>query len=275
MKIYLDVALITSTVITLICLEVTARIVHRTLSSKRAFIAGSIGGLSSLIIVIPSYSYTIAVLITVIKILSFPLITAAAFGVKSFRDLIRNTAIFTGANLVYTGIVLILWELSGTKVVYLHNYTIYFNISILQIAIAVIITYALLTAIEIVRKISDNTDKYIATYVCGNYQLSVPAVADTGNKLCDSFTRAPVVIFYCDDLYFHYGLDTPQALGAGKFRLLPFDTINGSGILPVTYNGKVEIGSDNVKYTDLRCCIGITRSNGSRSRAIFNPVILE
>lgn len=275
MKIYLDVALITNTVVTLLCLEMTARIVHRTIINKRAFIASSIGGLTCVLIVFQANSYPVAVIITVIKLLSFPLITAIAFKSKSIADLIRNTAIFFVANLVYMGIVLIIWELSDTKIIYIRNYTIYFNVSLLKITIAVIITYFLLTLIDILRNLSSRCDKFSATYSCGNYRLSIPAIADTGNKLCDCFTSTPVVIFYCDDLYFHFDLDSPEALAVGKFRLIPFDTINGGGLIPVTYGGKVEISDEKTKYTDLRCCVGITRSNGSKSRAIFNPQIIN
>lgn len=275
MKIYLDVALITNTAVTLLCLEMTAKIIHRTIANKRAFIASSVGGLTSLMIVLTADSYPVAVLITVLKLLSFPLIAAIAFKFKSITNLVRNTAVFFAANLLYVGIVLLLWELSDTKIIFIRNYTIYFNVSIFKLTVSVIITYILLTAVEMVRKISNTADKYSATYTCGNYHLSIPAIADTGNRLCDRFSSTPVVIFYCDDLYFHFDLDSPEVLSSGKFRLLPFDTISGSGLIPVTYGGKVEIYDESSRFTDLRCCVGITRSNGKGARAIFNPEIIN
>ena len=273
MKIYIDIAIITNTVITLICIEAAAKLINTKISNKRAFIAALFGGMTSLLIAVPANQYSVAVLITIIKLLSFPIISLIAFKYKGIAKLIRNTLILFAENLAYTGIVLVLWEFSDTKLIYIRNYTIYFNISILQITIAVAATYAVLTVIEIIKKASDSSDNFNALYTCGNYRLCVPAVADTGNKLCDCFTRTPVVIIYCDDLYYYYGLDSPCAFSSGKFRLLPFETINGGGLIPVTYSGELTIYDDNKSYKDLKCCIGIKRSCGTKSRAIFNPRI--
>lgn len=275
MKIYLDVAMITNTVITLVCIEATAKICHKKLGNKRGFMAAGIGGLTSLLIVFNAATYTSALIITMIKFISFPTIALTAFGYKRLSELIKFTSIFAAAKLLYAGIVLIFWELSDTKIIFMRNYTIYFNISIFKLTISVVLTYAALTVIEIIRKASASASVFVATYSCGNYQLSVPAVADTGNKLCDCFSNEPVVIFYCDELYYHFGLDSIDSLSPGRFRLIPYETINGGGLLPVTYSGKIEIYSDDKIHTDLRCCVGVKKSNGSRSRAIFNPEIIR
>ncbi len=276
MKIYLDAAIITNTIVTLICLELTARIINKRISNKRVFAASLVGGLTSLLIAVSADKFYIAVIITIIKFLSFPIIVIIALKYNGLMRMIKNTVVFFAANLVYIGIVLLLWEFSDTKIIYIRNYTVYFNISILKLTIAVIITYALLTMIEVIKRISENAGKkYVAIYTHGNYQLTIPAVSDTGNKLCDSFSHEPIVVFYCDDLFFHYDLDSPESLVSGKFRLLPFETINGSGLIPITSNGKVEIADDKNKYSDLRCCIGIKRSDGSKARAIFNPEIIR
>lgn len=275
MKVYLDVAVITNTVVTLLCLEITAKLLHRRISNKRLFIASTVGGLMSLLIIVPTISYPAAVAVTAAKILGMPLITVLAFKFKGFALLIKSTIIFTLSQFVYTAVVLILWDLSDSKLIYVRNYTIYFNISIMQITLAIILTYVLLTIVEIIRRTSNSSGSFNATYTCGNYQLTLPAIADTGNKLCDSFSGESVVILYCDDLYYHFGLDMPDSLASGKFRLLPFETIGGSGIIAVTYMGNVVIANERSVYSDVRCCIGIAKSEGKRARAIFNPEIIN
>ena len=275
MKIYLDVLIITNTVVTLICLEATARIGHTLVENRRAFLASSVGGLVSLLIIVPGTNYFLALTVTITKALSFPFITLIAFRFKNKRFFIRNTLLFFVSNLVYIALVLILWEFSDTKIIYIRNYTIYFNISILKITISVIIMYIILTAADLIKRHIDHNDKYTAEYRCGDYKLSLPAVCDTGNRLYDSFTGVAVVIIYCDDLYEHYSLDSVETIKSGKFRMLPFETINGSGLIAVTYSGNVSISGSEDTYYDLNCCVGITRSNGKRSQAIFNPQILE
>ena len=74
---------------------------------------------------------------------------------------------------------------------------------------------------------------------------------------------------------YHFGLDMPDSLASGKFRLLPFETIGGSGLIAVTYMGNVIIANERSVYSELRCCIGIAKSDGKRARAIFNPEIIN
>ena len=275
MKVYLDVAVITNTVVTLLCLEITAKLLRRRISNKRLFIASIVGGLMSLLIIVKTDSYPAAVAVTIIKFLGMPLVAVIAFRFKGFAQLIKCTAVFTISQFVYTVVVLILWDLSDSKLIYVRNYTIYFNISIMQITLAIILTYIILTLVEVIRRTTESTGTFNATYSCGNYQLTLPAIADTGNKLCDSFSGESVVILYCDDLYYHFRLDMPDSLMTGKFRLLPFETISGSGIIAVTYMGNVVIANERSVYSELRCCIGIAKSEGKKARAIFNPEIIN
>lgn len=275
MKIYLDILLITNTVVSLICIEATAKICRKKTYKKTLYSAAIIGGFTSLLIVIPGSNFLNALMITTIKLLSYPIIVKIAFKTNRIKELIKLTIIFVTSNLVYTGIVLVLWELSDTKIIYIRNYTIYFNVSLFKITIAVVITYVILTLLDAVKKNTYQANNYSAKYVCGNYHVTVPAVCDTGNKLTDNFSGTSVVIFYCDELFFHYSLDETDKLISGEFRLLPFQTINGSGIIPVTYKGEVEIINENTIFTDINCCVGITRSRGEKERAIFNPIILE
>lgn len=274
MKIYIDILIITNTIVTLICIEATARITHTAAKNRCLFTASLIGGLTSLLIIPNAYDMTVAVILTVIKFTSFPVITLTAFRWRSFKYFIRRLVVFVLAKIVFAGMTIVFWQISDSRIIFIRNYTIYFNIPILYLTAAVIGTYLLLTVFDIVRKAGERSKKYTATYKCGNYCLSAPAVADTGNKLTDPFSNTPVVIFYCDDLYYHYSLDSPESLYTGRFRLLPFETISGSGLIAVTYSGSVEISEGSRLFKDLRCCVGITRSNGHGSRAIFDPSII-
>jgi stage II sporulation protein GA (sporulation sigma-E factor processing peptidase) len=275
MKIYIDVLIITNTIVNLVCIEAAARLTHRKLSGKRSFLSALAGSLASLLIIPTAYSYTMALVLTLIKAVSIPLTALAAFGFRSLKDFIGKTAVLALTKAVFTGVTLVLWEISDTKMIFVRNYTFYFNIPLWKLTAAVIAAYAILTAFDAVKNREAPEKRYKAVYRCGNYTLCVPAVADTGNKLTDSFTNSPVVIFCCDDLYYHYGLDTPENLYAGRFRLAAYETINGRGLIPVTSCGEVEIADDSRKFTGLRCCIGITRSGGSKAKAIFDPKILE
>ncbi len=275
MKIYIDILIITNTIVTLICLEACAKLTHTKIQSKRLFIASSTGGLTSLLMIIPAGRYIFALIITIIKFISYPLITAIAFRNKSIRSLFKKTVVFFVANVIYSVIVLIIWDISDTKIIFLRNYTIYYNISLLKLTIAVILTYLLLTVFEAVKSTAFHKQELTAVYSCGGYTVKLPAIADTGNRLHDCFTGSPVVIFFCDDMYYYFGLDNEITAGSEKFRLISYDTISSGGLIAVTYAGELKIYSENSCYSDLNCCIGITRSRGKKPRAILDPEILQ
>ena len=99
-------------------------------------------------------------------------------------------------------------------------------------------------------------------------------MADTGNKLCDAFTGLPIIIFCCDEMYEHYGLDDKETGIRMGFRLTPYNTLSGPGLMAVTPKGTVKLTDDNGMEKEVRCMVGITCSNGS-SRAIFDPAVLD
>ena len=275
LKIYLDVLLAVNCILTMIYLETLAKLVHRKTKPLRLFAASCTGGLFSLIMVMNGNTYFYAVIITLLKILGILLTLLICFRYKSLAQYLRYLAVYCLVRLVYTGVTLVYWQISDSKIIFVRNYTIYFNISLLKMVLAVITAYAVLTIYEkINRKRLDNAISYEAVYTSGNYELRIPAVADSGNRLCDSFTGMPVVIFYCNELYEHYNLSENYENLSG-FRLCPYNTINGNGLLPITSKGKVTIIDEQQNKKEIKCYVGIAKSDNAKSRAIFNPILLQ
>lgn len=208
MKIYIDILLVTNAIMTLIMLEAAGRICHKVISPLRLLTACSVGGLSSLVMAIDSRGYFTAVLIVVIKLVSAVFSVLIAFGCKDPWQLLRYFIIYSAVNAVFTGIVVTLWQISGSKVIFFRNLTVYFDISLFKLALACGITYGLLCLYEnITRRCFNRAAKYEAIYENGGFIVKVPAICDSGNRLCDSFTGTPVVVFCCDRLFYHYDLD--------------------------------------------------------------------
>ena len=92
--------------------------------------------------------------------------------------------------------------------IFFRNLTVYFDISLFKLALACGIAYGLLCLYEnITRRCFNRVAKYEAIYENGGCIVKVPAICDSGNRLCDSFTGTPVVVFCCDRLFYHYDLD--------------------------------------------------------------------
>ena len=269
LKIYIDLLVLTNMILTMIYIETLSLFVHRKIYAKRMFLSSLTGGLFSLILIPDGITYTQAVIITLVKISGIIVTVFIAYKYSGIRQFLTYLLIYAAIRLVYLGLTLVLWEFSQTKIIYVKNFTFYFDISLTKLTACVIGAYILLNVYEFVaRRICDKSSCYTAIYKCGNYEIKLPAQSDSGNKLCDSFTGEPVVIFYSKDMYMHFFPDGTVENLQG-FHLVPFSTINGEGLIPVTARGEVKIINHKGKETILRCCVGVVNSNGKNSRAVF------
>lgn len=275
MKIYLDVLIIVNIILTLIYLQTTAKLIHRRTSSKRTCAASFLGGILSLVLIMDGGTFTTAVTVTVIKWVGTAMILLIAFTYNGVWDYIRCLLIHIAVRAVYMAVIIVYWQISDSKCIYLKNYTAYFDISLIKLAIAVILTYAMLSLYEnIMRRVHNKHLTFKAVYQNGERKFILPAIADSGNRVCDSFSGLPVVVFCCNEMFSIYDLDNVEQSAYNGFRLTPYTTVKGSGLMPVTSRGSVTITDSEGKSTEVKCIVGITRSNDKKSYAIFNPTLL-
>lgn len=275
MKIYIDVLIIVNIILTLIYIKTTAKLTHRSSSAKRTGAASLMGGALSLVLIMPAGTFVTAMTVTVIKWVGTAMVLLVAFSYKGVWDYIRCLLIHIAVRAVYMAAVIVYWQLSDSKRIYLKNYTAYFDISLIKLALAVICTYALLSLYEaIMRRVHSRRLSFKAEYQNGDRRFVLPAVADSGNRLCDSFTGLPVVVFCCTEMFSIYGLDDMEHSVLNGFRLTPYTTVSGSGLMAVTGRGSVTVTDSEGRSTQLKCIVGITRSIENRSYAIFDPSLL-
>lgn len=276
MKIYADVLIITNCIVNMIYLMTTAKLTHRRTGTVRLFLGSLFGGLLSLLIAADGSTYMRALIITIVKFSGIAITLLIGLKFTSISSYLRCLAVFAAVRAAYTGLIIAYWQFSDSKRIYVRNYTTYFDISLLKLTIAVISAYLLLSLYDIfVRHFRKSTIKYEAIYRSGDYEVRLPAVADTGNTLCDSFTGMPVVVFCCNDMYMHFGLDNFEQSALKGFRLTPYNTIDGQGLIAITSKGDVAIRDGNGKDHMIRCCVGIKRSESRHSIAIFAPELIN
>ncbi|MCD8096221.1 MAG: sigma-E processing peptidase SpoIIGA [Ruminococcus sp.] len=275
MKIYIDVLVITNAVITLIYIWCISKITHDDLPLKREIAAAAIGGIGSLLAAAQSNSFFTALLITLCKPAIVALIILTAFHPKKLLSFFKRILLYLMCELLMGGACYALVSVTKSPILCIKNYTVYFDISLLDIAICCGCVYLIITLFEAIqRRHAAYQKRYHARYKLGGFELSVPAIADTGNRLCDSFTGAPIVIFRSDKLYSQYNLSQPEQLAFYGFHPVPFETINGMGLIYVTSKGSITISSKDESKT-AACCLGVMERGGGSEYAIFNPSILD
>ena len=275
MKIYLDVLIITNAVITLIYLQCICKITHSTISRIRILLSAAVGGISSLIVIVNSGGFIKSALVTAAKLAISGLIVLISFKSHSIKSFFKYIFLYFFIDIVFSGICLAVWNITKSRIIYVKNFTVYFDISLLQMVVAAVIIYGIISIYEwILRRKFNSAEKYKAVYCIGDYQLELPAISDSGNKLCDPFTGMPVVIFSCNELFEHFNLDNEKFYLQGGFRLTPYSTISGESFIPITSKGKVKITDSHNNEKIVKCCIGITRNDKHKAKAIFNPCLL-
>ncbi len=275
MKIYIDVLVITNAAVTLMFIMGLGKITHSPLRKLRTAVSCIFGGLSSLLVIAQPNGFFQSLIVTIVKTVCILITILIAFRWRGFMNLIKYFGLYIAMNILFAGCCFLLWEITGSRIIYIKNYTVYFDISLTSIAIATILAYIAISAYDaITARCFGKTKAYKAKYTVGDYEITLPAIADTGNTLCDSFSGIPVVVFYCDELYSHFNLDHENYYTVNGFRLIPYSTINGSSLMSVTSRGKVEILSEDNFAKEVRCYVGVVKSADNKSRAIFNPNLL-
>ena len=274
MKIYIDVLMITNGIIAMVLVRCAARITGERLRLRQELAAGAAGAVSALLAIVRHSGFFTALLITLGKCAAVMLITAAAFRPKGIRGALRRAALYVLFELGLGGCCLALVEATGRRVLCIRNYVVYFDISLLQLTVCCAAVYIITAAAETIqRRRSSAVGRYKVVFRMGKYIKELPAYSDTGNLLRDSFTGAPVMIFRSDELYSRYDLDRPERLLFYGFHPVPYDTINGCGLISVTSRAEISIKTER-GLERIDCCAGIVPSSGRPAYAIFDPSVL-
>jgi stage II sporulation protein GA (sporulation sigma-E factor processing peptidase) len=246
---------------------------HREISVPREIVACVIGGFGSLIAMAESNGFFGAWLITAAKFGIISAIILVAYSPLTAMGFAKHIFLYAVTELLFGGICFMLITVTHSRIIYMKNYTVYFDISLLDIAVCCCGVYLLIILCEKIRnKRIAAENRYRATYNLGKYEITMPAIADTGNMLCDSFTGVPVVIFCCTEMYEHYNLSCPEQMCFYGFRPIPYSTVGSDGLIYITSKGNVKITGGNFSK-DVECCVGILPTKDN-PHAIFNPTLL-
>lgn len=269
--IYADVLVITNIYFTYFFIKVLSLVFHIKANAKRVALASVAGGISSLLILLPINDYII-MLLKITAVLMIILICGFA---KDIFDIIKYSLVFILINIVFSGICFAFWKLSGGKMIYVKNFTVYLDLSLIMLIIITILVYFIMTIADyflINRK--NLTGLYTVSFNLFNKDYNFKGVVDTGNKLYDYFSGRSVVICKSNELLGLYNEMMNQNVNSG-FRLMPYNTISSDGLIPIKAMQGINITDEDGNSKEVRVCIGITGSGEAEPTAIFNPAILS
>lgn len=272
--VYVDVLIITNFIASLSFLILTSKLTHTGVKEYRLVIAGFLGGLSSLLILADTSVPAQTAAVTAVKIAAILLQISVCFATLRPASILRLGLVYFIVNLLFAGVCAIIWNITGGRVVYVKNYSVYFDISLGWLIAATVIVYAAMELWELFRSaVFDKNISYKVTITLKDKDFTLNGISDTGNKLMDVYYGKPVAVFYSDEMYDYLSLDDEHSIIDNKLHILPFDTVGGKSIAFATKPVTIRI-SDGKNTKNAQVCAGIVRSGNNARKCIFNPVIL-
>ena len=210
----------------------------------RLLLASLLGGAGSLLILLPPAPWW---LLAIEKLLLSTLIVWAGFGFGKWRRFLRCFAAFFGVNFAFAGIMLALWLTLKPGGMLYQNGAVYFDVSLLSFVVFACACYAILRGlVALLRRRHPGANLCQATIQILGRSITLPAFYDSGNKLADGFTGAPVVVaeyaalahFLPEALRpFFRGEQNLLDLPSGhpwrpRVREIPYHALGGTGLLP-------------------------------------------
>lgn len=256
--IYLDILLTVNLFINYFLL-LTVKLLSKDPGRKRRLLLGAALGASfSFLIFFGSIHF---LLLSLLKLLLSALIIRVAFRYNGIRFFIRQVGTLYIASFLLAGGMIFFWILVTPPSMIINNGVIYFDMSPIVVVLVSGGIYLLLSLITYAMAgRADKTEIMTLTVHMGENSAELRAFTDSGNRLCDRFTGAPVVVVYGEKIKslfspeMYTALTDPLLLGSvcndplhpmkGRTRIISYKTLSGDGILSAFRPDSIVLGND-------------------------------
>ncbi|HOP10846.1 MAG TPA: sigma-E processing peptidase SpoIIGA [Oscillospiraceae bacterium] len=251
--VYVDILFLLNAYMTLFQLAATAKFCRVRIVGWRLLLASALGGLSGLLFFLGDFP----VLCVAANLICAAVIILTAFRPAGAKAFFKRILCFCGCGAVFAGAVLLCRTLLGTERLSYRGGAVYFQISPLLLIGATAGCYLILRIFFKLTesKLPSKSHKMIVRV--GKRSVTLEAVVDSGNMLCDPISGLPVAVtpesavsplftgdaarFFCGD-----GVCSDE-VWRRRVRLIPCKTVGGGGLLPGFLPDTVKIGNKDIK----------------------------
>ncbi len=267
MIIYADILFLVNLYIDYFLLLCVKNFFHLEVKTYRLVIASVVGGAVSLFSLLPlSFALSLP-----IAVLSSCLICLIVFGYGNLFRLIKSTICFYSFGFIFSGIILALvsiFPINGTAVI---GGKVYFDISLIYLVLFTLLAYFISLLIDKFKGRCENKLSFFTLEIThNNKQILLRCKLDTENNLLEPFSATPVIVAQ-KSVFAEVFPDLNEFLPE-KFRLIPFNSIGGKGLLPAFLPEKIYLIKNNEK---IKINFYIALFDGSLSHGAYNSLIGE
>lgn len=279
MVVYADVLIVLNLFVNFFILKLTALICKDGCSTARLILGALVGALFSLYIFLPASNSLVE---TIFRLAMSGVIILTCFGFDSLKSYIRRIAVFFAASFIYAGCMMGIWSVFKPEKLAINNGIVYVDISPIVLIIATVISYTILSVIRFFSaKHAYNGKRCKLIISMGDRIVKLNALVDTGHSLNDTMTDRPVLIVEEKIVYELLSfIPTAEVVATSKapvqgFRMIPYSSIGGHGLLPAFEPDKIELEEDgNIKKLKKMLIAASREPLGEDYKAIISPSAL-
>ncbi len=272
----MDVLIFLNSLVDYFLLLATAKITGEKTKTFRTVLSALLGGLSSIYIYLPQQKVMVEFLYKTTVAFILTLICYKFSGIKKY---IKNVAVFLGVSCAYGGIMFALWTVFKPYGMVINNSVVYFSISPLMLVIFSTIGYIVFTlSFKIFKKTCQTAERCKILVTADGKQISLNAIADTGNSLEDIFSDSDIIIADKAKVISLFGDIHPfdDSKYAHLYRLLPCNTVSGDGSLEGFRCEKATVEADGKRIVLNKPILAVSKVPLNEDyNAIINPKILR
>lgn len=230
--IYIDILLALNWWIDFLLLLVVRRAMGGGVRSWRLAVGALVGALSCLALFLPPLSVWLTLLV---RLGAAALMVTVAFRHRSWRDWWRRVLLLFALSAGLAGLCGGLYFFVAPQGFYVFNGVVYYSVPPLLLVALTVVCYGLLwLAEQWLRRRAPKEHLLRVRLSYGEKTVTFPCLYDSGNHLVEPFSGRPVMVVergVAEELL--PALPTADELPAnGKWRLIPYDTLGGNGLLP-------------------------------------------
>jgi len=287
--IYIDVLVAINIFVTWLLLACSVFFSAVQVKRWRLLLGSLLGGGGSLLILLPPAPWW---LLAPEKLLLCALIVLVGFGFGRWSRFLRCFAAFFGVSFAFAGVMLGLWLTLRPDGMLYQNGAVYFDVNLITFVLFACACYAAVRGLAVLlRRRHPGANLCRATIQILGRSITLPAFYDSGNRLADGFTGAPVAVaeyaalekflpvelrpFFRNEAEI---FDIPQEQEwRPRLREIPFHALGREGLLPAFRADQVVVRTKHDTQSTLNAIVAVTPdtlSDGSYS-LLLQATMLE
>lgn len=243
MVIYADVLLAVNWWVDFLLLTLLRRLTGARARGWRLALGAFCGGLTAFVLLLPPLPVWLSLLC---KAAGAVLMVLIAFPPESGRCFLRRILWLFALSAGLAGLCEGLYYFFAPPGIYVSNGVVYYRISPLLLVGLTVLCYGILCLISRrMRRAAPQRHRYTVSVSNRGRTVTLPCLYDSGNHLVEPFSGAPIIVMEKNAVssILPDGLDEAHLPAAPGWRMIPFSSLGGQGLLPAFRPERVTVHS--------------------------------